>query len=301
MVSNMTWKLIKVTEENESSLMQYCADHGGEHDGSYLPGRDFRISGEYPSFLLVEDKKVLGAVCLMRTKRFLSVNKGRFSIFHSVLNIENVYNQLLEGIRPHLKDLHSVYLFIPEEKQETRAILKKLGFQIERYSFVLERRGDELAEFSFPDGYTVHQINPSDQMGISQFAACLNEEFKELAGHTPSTGEDIQTWFEESSHLEGGLCLLKKGQEPIGTISMMRDIENLEAGEILAFGILEKYRGLELGRTLLQYGINFLIEKNLNPLILSVNGENHKAIRLYETEGFLLTESFVCYTLNCSQ
>jgi len=84
----MNWKLIRVTEENESSLIQYSADHGGEHDGSYLPGCDFKITEEYPSYLPVEDKEVLGAVCLMRTKRFLSVNKGRFSIFHTVLNTE---------------------------------------------------------------------------------------------------------------------------------------------------------------------------------------------------------------------
>jgi len=90
MVSRMKRKLIKVTEENESSLFRFCADHGGEHDGSYLPDRDFRITEEYPSYLLMEDKKVLGAVCLMRTKRFLSVNKDRFSIFHSVLNTEEV-------------------------------------------------------------------------------------------------------------------------------------------------------------------------------------------------------------------
>jgi mycothiol synthase len=297
----MKQKLIRVTEENETSLIQYCADHGGEHDGSYLPGRDFVITGEYPSYLLVVDEKIVGAVCLMRTKRFLSVNKGRFSIFHSVLNTGEAYSHLLGAIQPHIQDLRSVYLFIPEEKGETAAILKKLGFQIERFSFVLERSGDELTDVSFPDGFAVHQIDSSDQVGISQFAACLNEEFKVLAGHTPSAAEDIQTWFEESSHLEGGLCLLKKNQEPIGTISLMRDIENMEAGEILAFGILKEYRGLDLGRTLLRYGINFLIGKNLNPLILSVNGENHKALRLYQSEGFNLTESVVCYTLDCSQ
>jgi len=185
--------------------------------------------------------------------------------------------------------------------KETAAILGKQDFQIERFSFRLERDGGELTKFSFPDGFTVHQINPSDQVGINQFAVCLNEEFKELAGHTPSTGEDIQTWFEEKSHLEGGLCLLKKDGNPIGTISLMKDLENPEAGEILAFGILKEYRGLDLGQTLLRYGINFLIGKELNPLILSVNGENHKALRLYQLEGFNLTESVVCYALDCSQ
>ena len=296
----MNRKSTRVTEENESSLIQYCADHGGEHDGSYLPGRDFGITGEYPSYLLVEDEKVVGAICLMRTKRFLSVDKGRFSIFHSILNSEEAYTQLLNMIQPHFNDLRSVYLFIPEEKGETAAILKKLGFVIERYSFVLERNNIRIDEVIFPEGFSVHPLDPTDQEGIRQYAACVNEEFKELAGHTPSAAEDIQTLFEEDSYLEGGLCLLKKGQEPIGTICLMKDIENLEAGEILAFGILEKYRGQDLGRTLLRYGINFLSEKELNPLVLSVNGENHKALKLYQSEGYHLTESVVCYALDCS-
>ena len=81
----------------------------------------------------------------------------------------------------------------------------------------------------------------------------------------------------------------------------MRDLDNPMAGEILAFGILKEYRGKDLGRNLLKYGINFLIEKGLDPLILSVNGENHGAIRLYESEGFQLTESVVCYALDINE
>jgi ribosomal protein S18 acetylase RimI-like enzyme len=128
----------------------------------------------------------------------------------------------------------------------------------------------------------------------------VNEEFEGLAGHTPSTAEDIQTWFDDKSYLDGGLCLLKKDQDPVGTIGLMKDLENLEAGEIGAFGILKNFRGMELGRNLLRYGVNFLIEKGFNPVILSVNGENHAAFRLYQTEGFKLTESVVCYALEPS-
>ena len=93
------------------------------------------------------------------------------------------------------------------------------------------------------------------------------------------------------------MCLLKKEHDPVGTISMTQDLDDMDAGEIMAFGILEKYRGLDLGRNLLRYGINYLIGKGLKPIILSVNGENHGAINLYEKEGFNLTESVVCYAL----
>ncbi len=149
----------------------------------------------------------------------------------------------------------------------------------------------------FPEGYRVHPLDHSDKEGISQFAVCLNGNFKELAGHTHSTAEDIQTWFEDQSYLEGGMCLLKKGQEPVGTISMMRDLDEMDAGEIGALGILEEYRGFDLGRNLLRFGINFLHDQKLSPIILSVNGENHGAIKLYKAEGFDLIESVVCYSL----
>jgi len=290
-------EVIRVDKDNQQKLYDYCSGYAIEHDSSYVPGRDFDLSEEHPSYLLLEDGQVAGAVSLMRTKRFLSVGKGRFSIFHSRIGQSENYARLLEAIRPQMDDLQNVFMFIPEEKEGTAGILRELGFEVERYSFILEKSDPALADPIFPEGISIHQLDPSDHEGIGQFADCLNEEFKYLAGHTPSTAEDIQSWFVDQSHLDGGMCLLKKEQEPIGTISLMRDLDDMNAGEILAFGILEKYRGLDLGRNLLRYGINYLIGYDLKPIILSVNGENHGAIKLYEKEGFILTESVVCYSL----
>lgn len=288
----------KVTDNNKEQLINYAMEYGAEHDSSYLLGRDFDFSEEHPSYLLMKNNEVVGAIGLMRTKRYLSVEKGRFSIFHSIINTADAYAKLLDAIQPHIKDLQSAFLFIPEENKVTAHILTNLGFEVERYSFILERRDPSQQELVFPEGVSVHPIDPSDQESIVQFADCLNQEFKYLAGHTKNSAEDIQTWFEDQSYLEGGLCLLKKGQEPIGTISLMRDLDDMNAGEILAFGIIEKYRGLNLGRNLLRYGNNFLVKNGLNPLVLSVNGENHGAIKLYESEGYHLAESVVCYSLD---
>jgi mycothiol synthase len=293
----MAADIIRVDKDNQGQLYDYCSKYAIEHDSSNVPGRDFDLSEEHPSYLLMENDQVVGAVSLMRTKRFLSVGKGRFSIFHANNGDQAVYKKLLEAILPHMDDLQNVFMFIPEKNEVSAGILNELGFEIERYSFILERSEPALSEPVFPEGFIIHPLDPVDQEGISQFAACLNEEFKELAGHTRSTAEDIQTWFEDQSYIEGGMCLLKKEHDPVGTISMTQDLDDMDAGEIMAFGILEKYRGLDLGRNLLRYGINYLIGKGLKPIILSVNGENHGAINLYEKEGFILTESVVCYAL----
>ena len=293
----MMMVITRVTEDNINRLILYAREFGSEHDSSYLPGRDFELSEQYPSYLLLENGDVVGAVSLMRTERFLSVGKGRFSIFHARNMDLLAYQKLLEAIRPHMDDLQSVYMFIPEKNEVSAGILSKLGFEVERYSFILERNEPALAEPVFPEGVMVHALDPTDQDGISQFVDCLNAEFKDLAGHTTNTVEDFQSWFKDQSYLEGGLCLLKKGQDPIGTIALMRDLDDMNAGEILAVGIMEDYRGQNLGRNLLRYGINFLAGKKLSPIILSVNGGNHGAIKLYKAEGFTLTESVVCYSL----
>lgn len=290
-------RILKVNQKNYQLLVSYAAKYGAEHDSSYLPGRDLEFSEDVPSFLLIDDDDVIGAVSLMRTKRFLSVGKGRFSIFHSKTGQRENYSQLLDAVRPNMIGLKSVFMFIPEKNDLTAGLLIDLGFEIERYSFILERSEPALSEPDFPDGIHVHPLDSSDHEGISQFADCLNKEFKGLAGHSPSTAEDIKPWFEDQSYLDGGLCLLKKGKEAIGTIALYRDMDDLNGGEIGAFGILEQYRGMDLGRNLLRYGINFLHDKGFIPIVLSVNGENHGAIKLYQKEGFDLTDSVVCYAI----
>jgi mycothiol synthase len=296
----MSMRLERVIEPGDARLIRYCAEHGAEHDSSYLPGRDFTISPETPAFLLWDHGTVVGAVVLMRTARYLSAGRGRFSILHSVRGTQEAYAELLAAIRPHCSDLRSVYLFVPEQKQDTAAILARLGFHIERYSFVLERGGAVAAEVRFPDGVAVHHLDPSDRVGLSDFARCLNEAFRELAGHTDSSADDIRAWFDEEGYLEGGICLLRRLQEPAGTVWVMREAENRMAAEVGAFGIVDRHRGLGLGRSLLRYACSFAAGMGLDPVILSVNAENEAALRLYRSEGFVLTETVVCYALDCA-
>ncbi len=246
----MDLRLERVTDAGDMRLLNYCAEHGSEHDSSSLPGRDFNLSPDYPAYLLLEEERPVGAVVLIRTSRYRGAQKGRFSILHSVLGSPRAYSMLLGAIHPHFRDLRTVTMFIPEGLHDTGLILAQLGFHIERYSFVLRREGQTAAQASFPEGCVVQHLAPSDRHELGEFAMCLNAAFTHLEGHIDLSGSDISAWFEEEGYLEGGLCLLRRKQEPVGTVWVTKDNEDSKAGDISAFGLLSTHRGKGLGRTL---------------------------------------------------
>lgn len=296
----MDMTIEKVTHLNELLLNRYAIANGPEHDDSFLPGRDFGLTPDHPAYLLMDEQGVAGAAVLMRTKRYVDAGKGRLAILHSVLNTPEAYAMLLDALRPHFHGLGRVYLFVPEEKTETAAILTGLGFQIERYSFVLQKEDAEVAEAVFPEGYAIRHLAAADSQGIADFARCVNLAFRELAGHTESVPEDIRAWFDEAFYLEGGICLLTHNGEAIGTVCIGRETETPGAGEILALGLVPEQRGRGLGRAILRYATAYALQHRLTPVILSVNAENDTAVRLYQSEGFELIQSVVCYALDCA-
>jgi mycothiol synthase len=293
-----SFQVAKVNPEKPDHLIRYCADHGPEHDESFLPGRDFNLSPDYPAYLMYDGATPVGAVILMRTPHYRDAGRGRFSILHSVLKTRQAYFTLLEAVRPHFHDLDGVFLFLPEAKREVRSILEELGFAIERFSYVLENNETMAPEVRFPDGFTVHSLAPTDRTGIREFTVCVNECLGELAGHIASSPGSIRAWFDEEWYLEGGICLLRKDGIPAGTVCVMRGHENRESAEIGGLGILPPYRGRGLARMLLRHARSLAAGKGLHPATLCVNAENEKAITLYESEGFIPTETMVCYELH---
>jgi len=95
---------------------------------------------------------------------------------------------LFQAILPHTRDLHSAYLFLPPAKRETAAIWQQLGFQVERYSFVLYNHEPGTREVQFPAGFSVESLarrmRPQERL-----RALINQNF---AG-SPATATWRQT------------------------------------------------------------------------------------------------------------
>lgn len=289
----------RVEAGNAHEFIQYSMQYGAEHDDSYLPQPDFEPSPEQPSYLLVRDGELVGAVGVLRWERFLSLRKARFSIFHSRLSSTVAYSMLFEAIRPHLKDLDKAYLFIPENRERIARILDNLGFEIERYSFVLINRRPRVKPLQLPAGAEIIALQAEDAQLIHAFADCLNVNFQHLAGHTHSTAETVSEWFRDEQYLPGGVRMLLLNDAATGTLGVTRDCSDPATAEISALSVAPGQRGRGLGRMLLQAGVNFAWEHGFKQVVLSVNAENRKAIELYRSEGFDLDQTYVCYQYRC--
>lgn len=295
----MRLKVERVQQSNQAEFVRYCAGYGSEHDDSYLPGDDFTPSPDQPSYLLSDGDSVVGAVSLMRSQRFEEAGLGRFAIFHSKLGTADAYQRLVEAIRPNFEGLGAVYMFVPSEKLETAEILKQLGFEIERYSFVLLNREPGIPEVRFPDGFELRELDPSHNESVSAFAASLNANFSELAGHLDLPAEEVRGWFDDPTYLQGGIQALMQDGQLAGTISITREYEDPNLAEVSAFGVNKELRGRGLGRMLLRAGVSFAVTRGFPAVILSVNAENESALSLYRSEGFEVIETVVCYRLFC--
>jgi len=164
-----------VDGKNADELIKYSSAYGPEHDESYLPDHSFKVSEEQPSYLLYDEQKVVGAVSLLRTPRYLSTSQARFSIFHSMLNSVEAYKTLFQAVQPDMQDLERAFLFLPEQNRATIGILKSLGFSIERFAFVLMNKHPEQKPVEFPLQFELIPLERGNDVRLRQFAGCLNE------------------------------------------------------------------------------------------------------------------------------
>jgi mycothiol synthase len=285
----------RVGQTNRNRFLEYCAKYGGEHDESYLPGGDFVVSPDQPSYLLLDDGRAIGAVSLIRTESYVEARKGRFAIFHALDGSRAAYTRLYQAVDGHLDGLNRVCMFIPRERAQFATVLSAMGFRPERFSYVLYCLRLEIRPVELEEGYRISAVGADDGDAIETFAKVRNQSFGDSAGYVEVMPDEIRSWFEEGTYVKGGIAMLYEGEAPIGTICCLQE-EGGDWGVIENLSVAAEYRGRGLGRQLLRRGINVAIEGRLTALYLSVSGENDSAIGLYLSEGFELERTVVCYS-----
>lgn len=297
-------KLHKLSKEFLQKFKDYCKTYGKVHDDSYLYEEDMRDEDflnekENPTIIMVKDDEVVGVASLMLNINFGKGNeKYRFRIFHVIDGTFEVYKVLLDELIKTGINYDELFMFVPLKihKNGMSDILGGLGFEVERYAFLMERMNEEFIEPILPDGFRVTSLDLENELQI--WIDIKNESFKKLAGVAKRDVPFLQKYIDSPEYIEDGLMLLWKEDEPIGVLSIARDDEDgiNEAG-VDAIGVLPGYQGLGLGRELLRTGIKFAIQKGFKKIWLSVHGENEKATKLYSQEGFTNKMELVCHKL----
>jgi len=283
----------RVGEGNLKDFLSYCQKYGGEHDDSYLPGDDFTIDDDHPSFLLYdEDLSVCGAASLMLEEQYRRAGKGRFMIFHSIQSEPAGYRSLLEAVLAEATGVVSnVYLFVPPGPKIQR-VLEGLGFEIERYSFVMKRK---MTNIQVPVQEGVDFVTFDEREDGELYCHIVNSAFKKIAGHIDIKPDRVSAMIEKYNIPAEGIQLLYFEGTPVGLFfSEITEDGMLEIGPI---AVLPEYQGRGLGRALLRRAVQLSQRLGLDS-VLSVNAENEKALSLYLKEGFTRVGTRICYGMD---
>ncbi|MBI5169420.1 MAG: GNAT family N-acetyltransferase [Candidatus Eisenbacteria bacterium] len=162
------------------------------------------------------------------------------------------------------------------------ALATSLGFEPERFFWLMERPRGPVAPPEWPAGVTVRTFDGSDAM-LADWHDVYNDSFAQHYRFTPASIEDGRHIVAGPHFRPDGLLLAWRD----GAIAGFCRIELHETrGEIGVLGTAHAARGIGLGRALLRWGVQWLERETTTPVTLLVDGVNENALELYRSEGF---------------
>ncbi len=292
-------KTENLTQERMGGFISYCKSHRKEVDDSFLYDEDlgrFKLGEENPTYLLIDkDENIIGVASLIIDEYNKKCKKGRFRIFHSITNNLEYYREMLREILKHTEEINKIFVFVKEEEKGIINILNSLNFCIERYSFLLKRDVEPIGETIFPEGFNLKtfEFNRDEE----HWCEVRNAGFAKLKGsETPRTPEMISEMQYDRGLLPGGMKILYNLDEPVGIVGVSKEIEeDIEYAFIHSLAVKPEYQGKALGKNLLRAALYHGKTLNIDRGMLTVNGENDKALSLYLKEGFYKDEVVICY------
>jgi mycothiol synthase len=292
-------RVVRLTEGTREDFLEYCRKHRHEVDDSYLYEdqlKDLKVDEEEnPTYLLIEEDRIAGAVSLYRSEYLLKGNRARFRMFHSTIPTLKAYKLLWEKIKGHGEDLDKVFTFIDEKNTSVRKIMEGLGFDIERISYLLERQAKDVPQMDIPSGYRLEDIVFDRDEEI--WCEVRNAAFSHLAGaETPITAGQVKEMKNHEGHLDGGMKILFRNDVPSAILNVEKEWDEGEWKTFIGLlAVKPDQQGKGIGRLLLREGLRFGKKAGMEKAMISVNGENDKAVKLYTREGFEKKVVMVCY------
>lgn len=280
----------------------YCEKYRSEVDDSYLYDEDldaFGISEDNPTYILKNETGQLQGVASLMVMEYLGgLKRARIRIIHTERGLEEEYLLLMGALKNHMDQLDHLFGFVSEKNAPLVELLLNQTFVIDRYSCVMVREDLPCPDAVFPESFKLADfVYDRDEWA---YLKVRNAAFANLKGsETPQTLESLQSFRNESTHMDGGIRMLWRGEEPVGVIRIFEEIEKDTSYAFVApIAIAPEYHGIGLGRQLLRAGIQFGKRNGMSHSMLTVNAENERATALYEQEGYAVVEKMICMRLD---
>jgi mycothiol synthase len=190
-----------------------------------------------------------------------------------------------------------LYLAMPHENERALSFYSALGYRYHHSLWNLRLRDDaEVPLPDFPPSATRHHYRDED---VAAFVDLVNTAFLDHPTPLSVTVERVRFTHALPEFDPANLLFLSPADDPDRLIGFCRVGHEEDAGrmtgEVAILGVLREWRGLGLGRELLRWGIQRLRELRVQDLYIVVEGENERALRLYEGTGFERVEEWPRY------
>ncbi len=297
-------KVENLKKNRLDEFINYCMKHRNNIDNSFLYDEDlinFIPNEENPTYIVVDEEHIIAAASLIIDDYNRRGQRARFRIFHSKIREPYIYQLLMDALLKHTQNLKKLILFVPLQNENYKKIIESINFKVERFSFVLIRKTEEVPQINLPKNYKIKSFRPR----LDELVWChiRNKCFAQLKGNqTPIIPTMMSKSIKKTNYIEGGLKILYHLDKPIGIVRGNKDEdEGISVLNIGPLAVLPEYQGKGLGTALLRTIIKFAKDKQFKKVILCVNAENEKAKRLYIQEGFQQIESVACYRYELTQ
>ena len=161
------------------------------------------------------------------------------------------------------------------------ALARHLGLEKTRELWVMRSPLDDPAPAQVPDGVAIRSYRPADEAELLRVNAAA-------FAHHPEQGAmdaaDLAERMSEPWYDPADLLVADRGDRLGGFHWTKRHSETV--GEIYVLGVDPDAQGLGLGRVLTAAGLRHLADRGVREVLLYVEADNERAVRLYSGAGF---------------
>jgi len=151
-------------------------------------------------------------------------------------------------------------------------------------------RGIRMALNEYNTRYPLLTLIPLSHENMGEYLTVYNDSFSDVPNGATLTETEAQAYVDENLSNEK-YFLVNDGQNIIGFVQFSIDDS---AGEF-DLGLITEFHGRGLGKRLLETAINFLIEKNVESIELTVISGNTIALEMYKKRGFIEKKHLGCW------
>ena len=161
------------------------------------------------------------------------------------------------------------------------ALGRRLGFEKTRELWVMRTPLSDPPPAEVPEGVTIRGYRPSDEEELLRVnAAAFAHHPEQGAMDAADLAERMaEPWFDADD-----LLVADRGDRLGGFHWTKRHDETV--GEIYVLGVDPGAQGLGLGRVLTAAGLRHLADRGVREVLLYVEADNERAVRLYSGSGF---------------